>query len=206
MTSITPTLLAKLQSPTQPEEAWKRLMDLCGPVVYGRCRRAGVPAQDAADIMQEVLVNVLKSIRDFRRDRPGDTFRGWLALITNRRIADYWRDRRAPGGRAPGGSEALKQMAEIRDSRDPGQGAPSDIEPPADDPGEGDALRRRALELIIDRFQPRTWQACWRVVIERRTVEVVAEELGMSVNAVRVARTRVLSCLRDEFAGLVEID
>jgi hypothetical protein len=40
--------------------------------------------------------------------------------------------------------------------------------------------------------------------MEGRPVEVVAEELCMSANAVRVARSRVLTSLRDEFGDLLD--
>src|SRR5262249_52755420 len=116
MTSISTSLLARLQSQTQQEDAWARLLDLYGPLVYSRCRRASIPPQDVGDVAQEVFLEVMKSIGEFRRDRPGDTFRGWMARITQRRIADYWRRRqRIPEGEAAGGSIVREQLSEVPD-------------------------------------------------------------------------------------------
>src|SRR5688572_19265145 len=56
--------------------AWERLLKLYGPTVAGWCRRAGVSAEDSADICQEVFQAVARGIVGFRRDRPADSFRG----------------------------------------------------------------------------------------------------------------------------------
>jgi RNA polymerase sigma-70 factor (ECF subfamily) len=214
MPTITPSLLARLQAAAPDEEAWGRLIELFGPVVYGRCRRAGVPGQDVADVGQDVFVEVMRGIAHFRRDRPGDTFRGWLACITQRRIADYWRLRHhAAEGNAAGGSAARDRLAEVpepsgrgedRATTSPAPETAAGASPEPADAGEGDDLRGRALRLIAARFEPRTWQACWLVVMEGRPMEAAAEELGMTANAVRIAKSRVLTCLRDEFAGLLD--
>ena len=188
-------------------------MALYGPVVYSRCRAAGVPAQDVADVGQEVFCEVLKGITGFRRDRPGDTFRGWLVRITQRRVADYWRRRlNSPEGTAAGGSGVLERLAEVPgpchggplSGPDPSATAMESGPPTAEEAAEADDLRHRALRLIAARFETRTWQACWLVVMEARPIEVVAQELGMTVNAVRVAKSRVLTCLREEFGDLLD--
>ena len=214
MSTITPSLLARLQAAAPDEEAWGRLIELYGPVVYGRCRGAGVPGQDAADVGQEVFLEVMRGIAGFRRDRPGDTFRGWLARITQRRIADYWRLRHRPAeGDAAGGSAARTRLAEVPEPAGRGaeqatassaQGSTAGAPPEQAEAGEGDDLRGRALRLIAARFEPLTWQACWLVVMQGRPAEVAAEELGMTVNAVRIAKSRVLACLHDEFADLLD--
>ena len=53
-------------------------------------------------------------------------------------------------------------------------------------------------------FAPATWQAFRRHVLEGEPAVRVAAALGLSLNAVRVARSRVLKRLRQELAGLVE--
>jgi RNA polymerase sigma-70 factor (ECF subfamily) len=203
-----------LQAAAPHEEAWERLIDLYGPVVYERCRRAGVPGQDVADVGQEVFLEVMKGIADFRRDRPGDSFRGWLARITQCRIADYWRLRHRPAeGAAAGGSAARDRLAEVPEPTDRGAErvsdsatlAPAGGPPPSEETDEGELedLRGRALRMIAARFEPLTWQACWLVVMQRCPAEVVAKQLGMTVNAVRIAKSRVLACLRGEFADIL---
>jgi hypothetical protein len=63
---------------------------------------------------------------------------------------------------------------------------------------------KRLLELIEPDFQPATWQAFRRQVIDGISAETVAAELGLTVNAVLIAKSRVLSHLRRNAAGLVD--
>ena len=65
-------------------------------------------------------------------------------------------------------------------------------------------LARRALRLIQTEFAPTTWKACWETVVHGRPTQEVAQELGISENAVYVAKCRVLRRLRQELSGLVE--
>src|SRR5439155_11837638 len=71
--------------------AWERLSQLAGPLVYGWARRAGLQDSDAADVTQEVFQAVAQQIDTFRKERPGDSFRGWLWGIARHKIADQFR-------------------------------------------------------------------------------------------------------------------
>ena len=53
-------------------------------------------------------------------------------------------------------------------------------------------------------FAPTTWKACWETVVQGRRRQEVARELGISENAVYVAKCRVIRRLRQELIGLVE--
>ena len=71
--------------------AWTRLVELYGPFIYSWCRRSGIKAEDARDVVQEVLGSVVSDIDDFRGHGPPGQFRAWLRTITRRRIADHFR-------------------------------------------------------------------------------------------------------------------
>jgi RNA polymerase sigma-70 factor (ECF subfamily) len=172
-------------------DAWRHLVHIYGPVVFHWSARAGLRSEDAADILQEVFQAVAMQIKSFRRDRPGDTFRGWLWAIARHKIADHFRST-GQQAQAVGGSDALQQMLAL-------------AEPPAADPSaSSENLAQHALELIRTDFEERTWQAFWRVTIEDRLPKDVAVELGMTVDAIRMAKSRVLRRLREELADLDE--
>jgi RNA polymerase sigma-70 factor (ECF subfamily) len=63
-------------------------------------------------------------------------------------------------------------------------------------------LTQRALELLEPEFKATTWQA-FRRLVDGATPDAVAAELGLTVNAVCIAKSRVLRRLREELAGLV---
>jgi RNA polymerase sigma-70 factor, ECF subfamily len=173
--------------------AWERLAELYGGTVYVWCRRAGVSETDAADVSQEVFSAVARSIGNFRRERPSDSFRGWLWTITHNKIRDHWR-RSADQARAAGGTTALELMNQVAESAGPESQAE----------GEPGDLYRRALELIHSEFEERTWRAFLMVTVESRLPADVATELGMTPGAVYIAKSRVLKRLREEFGDLIE--
>jgi DNA-directed RNA polymerase specialized sigma24 family protein len=46
---------------------------------------------DATDVTQEVFRAVSGAIEKFRRERPGDTFRGWLRVIARNKVRHHFR-------------------------------------------------------------------------------------------------------------------
>jgi RNA polymerase sigma-70 factor, ECF subfamily len=175
-------------------EAWRRLVYLYSPLVYSWCRRPGLSAEDAADVLQEVWGAVAAHVGRFRRTAAGGSFRGWLWTITRNKLNDFFRAR---AGRAvgAGGSAAQERLAAVPDE-----------EPPDDDPSSGGTggLLHRALELIRGDFEPRTWTAFWRTAVDGRTAAEAAAELELSVDAVYQAKSRVLRRLREELRGLAD--
>ena len=169
--------------------AWGRLVALYAPLVFQWCRRWGLQEEDAADVFQEVFQSVAAHLDRFRKERAGDTFRGWLRTITRSKVHDLFRRRaREPGG--VGGSAAQAWMAQLPVPPTPDE---EDIEGRAER-----GLFRRAMESIAVEFEERTWQAFWRTAVEGRSAKDVAAELAMSPGAVRVAKSRVLQRLREE--------
>jgi RNA polymerase sigma-70 factor (ECF subfamily) len=62
----------------------------------------------------------------------------------------------------------------------------------------------RAMQMLQPEFQPATWQAFWQSAVAGRRGREVAAELGLTVNAVYLARSRVLRRLREELSGLLD--
>ena len=175
----------------QDNDAWERLCDLYMPLIFSWCRRAGIQGDDSADIVQEVFRAVFRGIAEFRYRRSGDTFRGWLRTVTRNKICDYFRhESRQPT--AVGGTEAHIRFMEV-----------AEIEP-SDSPDAGPVvtLIHRVLALIRPEFENTTWQAFWLVAVEDRSAAEAAEQLEMTVGAVRQAKYRVLRRLREELGDV----
>ncbi len=187
------TLLGRLRADDQ--DAWTRLVGLYGPLVRYWAGRWGVNGADADDIAQDVFRAVAGGLADFRRDRPGDTFRGWLRTVTTNTLRDHAR-RAARQARASGGTEALVNLHALAAC-----GEPAD-EP--DPPAERHALYHRALDLVRAEFEGRTWQMFWAVAVDGRAPADVASDLGVSAAAVRQAKSRVLRRLKEEVGDLAE--
>jgi len=160
-------------------------------------RHFDLQAEDAEDVVQEVFSVVLAKLADFRRDQPGDSFRGWLWTVTRSKAIDLLR-RRRNRPQAQGGTDAQQWFAQI-----PEQLPDSEISGPG--PGERHDLLPRVLDLARAGVEDRTWQAFWRVVVDGHPVRHVAEDLEMSVRAVYDAKYRVLRNIRRELDDLGEL-
>jgi RNA polymerase sigma-70 factor (ECF subfamily) len=188
------SLLDRLRLDPNPE-AWARLVTIYTPLIHSWLRRHAVLLSDADDVMQEVLTVVVRKLPDFHyRRRPG-AFRRWLRTITVNCLRDFWRTRRNRP-LATGGDMVARVLDQLEDPD-------SDLSRQWD--REHDQhLTRALLERIRPRFAPRTWTAFHRVVLEGASPDEVARELGLTVNAVFIAKSRVLAQFRLEGADLID--
>jgi RNA polymerase sigma-70 factor, ECF subfamily len=177
--------------------AWERLVRLYSPLVYTWCRRAQLQPTDAEEVGQEVFLAITRTIKDFRCDRPGDSFQGWVRAIAKSKIMDFFRKRRQ-GPVAEGGSDGQQRLDEAADP-DFLDGDPAALRL------EKQLLVHRALELIQCEFETKTWRAFLLVVQDEKSGAETAAELGMTVNAVYLARVRVQRRLRAEFADVFDL-
>ena len=193
MSDTSASLLERLRS--RPDEAsWQRLVGLYTPLIQGWLCRHLLPHADVEDLVQEVLAVVVRELPRFEHRRPG-AFRAWLRTITVHRLRDFWRARRYRP-EATGASDFLRKLDELED---PASGLSRLWD------GEHDRhVVRRLLELIRPQFQPTTWQAFAGVMLEGQKPAAVARRLGISVNAVLLAKSRVLARLRGEGSGLID--
>jgi RNA polymerase sigma-70 factor (ECF subfamily) len=180
------SLLERLRQPNQ-EQAWTRFVQLYTPLLFHWARRLGLRDADAADLVQDVLTLLVRKLPEFRYDSR-KSFRAWLRTVT----LNSWRNR-------------SRRIEPLRAAH------PSDLDGLAG-ADEADLLSEteyqhwlvgRALELMQAEFQPSTWKACWECVVAGRPAAEVAAELGLSVGAVYMAKSRVLSRLRQELTDLL---
>jgi RNA polymerase sigma-70 factor, ECF subfamily len=192
--SISMSLLGRVKA--GEGDAWRRLVDLYAPLLYEWCRRRQLKAEDAADVAQEVFAAVARKIEGFRRERSGDSFRGWLWTITQRKILDHFRK----CGRQPEGQGGTAAQVRLNEVAEP----PSVASCSALSAGCGDSVERRAIQLARASVEERTWRAFELAAIEGKDPAAVANELGITVQAVYDAKYRIRRRVRQELEGLVE--
>jgi RNA polymerase sigma-70 factor (ECF subfamily) len=186
------TLLARLRD--DDPHAWSLMVRLYTPLVRRWGERGGVRGADLEDLCQEVFRTASASLKSFRRDRPGDTLRGWLHGVTRNFLFKHF-ERQGRTPQAAGGTDAYLRLQEV----------PLPPEQTSDDvSADKHALYQRALELMKEKFEDRTWQAFWLTVIDGVGADEVADRLGISAAAVRKYKSRVLHCLRSELGDLLD--
>lgn len=182
------SLLLRLRQPGD-EVAWQRFVQLYAPLLFHVAGKLGMRGDDAADLVQDVFAVLVRCLPDFSYDR-GKSFRAFLKSI----LLNKWRDLRRRVAASP---------IESVGGNPPEAVVPDELVALAEDEYR-DHLLKRALRIMQSDFEPATWQGCWAVVVEARPAADVARELGLTVNAVYLARSRVLYRLRQELAGLLD--
>jgi len=180
----------------QPDDdSWKRFVELYAPLIRGWLRRYAVTPEDADDLAQEVMTVVLRELADFRHNQQRGAFRHWLRTVTVNRLRALWRTRRGRAA-ATGDRNVAQMLDQLAD--------PNSSLSRLWDQQHDQHVARRLMELIRPHFEATTWQAFRRVVLDGLKAAAVAHELGISVNAVLLAKSRVLSRLRQEMRGLTD--
>jgi RNA polymerase sigma factor (sigma-70 family) len=177
----------------QPDDAtWRRLVDLYGPLLRSWLGRYHLQPADVDDLVQEVLAVVVRELPQFQHNRRPGAFRRWLRTILVNRLRPFWRARQS----RPEAGDDERALEELADP-DSGLSRLWDQE-------HDRHVLRRLLELIREEFTLPTWEAFLRVTLQGQDEEAVAAELGLSVHAVFVAKSRVLCRLRREAKGLLD--
>jgi RNA polymerase sigma-70 factor (ECF subfamily) len=174
------------------EASWQRLVQLYTPWIEDWLRRQGLAAADVEDLVQEVMVVLIRELPRFTHDLRRGAFRRWLRTITLNQLRAFWRRRK----RQPAPAALETVLAELEDPE-------SDLSRAWDRDHNGHVVRR-LLELLETDFAPSTWQAFRLVVLEGQSSAEAARALGLSPVAVRVAKSRVLSRFRREAEGLAD--
>jgi RNA polymerase sigma-70 factor, ECF subfamily len=178
-----PSLVLRLRDHADAT-AWNEFVDVYSPLIYDFCRTRDLQSSDAADVTQEVLLRLSKAIRNFEYDRDKGLFRDWLARIVLNEIRRLTKK-----------STHLMISSEELD-KDYGNLASNWNEQ------FQQHIFAKALERARANFNDETWAMFEMSWIRKLPSEQVAEELGVGIERIYVARSRVLKRLRYEVAIL----
>jgi RNA polymerase sigma-70 factor, ECF subfamily len=186
----TPVSLLERLRKSPDEWAWQRLADLYLPLVHRWLNHQGVDSADADDLTQEILLTIVRELREFEHSGRAGAFRAWLRMITVHRLRGYWR--RKQSSPAQGVAEELDRLED-----------PTSEVARMWDKEHDEFILRRLLEMVEPEFSPATWHAFQRQTVDGLTASQAAAELGVSANAALIAKSRVLRRLRQEANGLI---
>ena len=182
------SLLIRLRN-KEDTEAWSQFVEIYSPLIFGFARRCGLQDSDAADLVQEVMGEVHKSIERFEYDPVLGRFRSWLYKISKRTMSRV-QQKQAKQPLGTGDSAAMQLLANQSDSH-------NEIQEFWNREYQKNLLQWAATQ-VRPIFNETTWQAFWLTAVEEKTPQAVAEELGLSVGSVYVAKSRVTKRLAEE--------
>lgn len=177
-------------------DSWHRLVDVYSPLLHGWLARYNVQLADADDLIQEVLLLVTKELPGFRHNQRPGAFRAWMRMILVHRLRRHF-DQKQRRPVAHGDSDFSRQLEQLED--------PNSELSRIWDKQHDRQLLLKLLELISPRFSESTLLAFRKVAIDNIDPVNVATQLGISENAVMIAKCRVLKELRREGRGLLGI-
>lgn len=187
------SLLDRLRIAPPDDPDWARMQGIYLPLVERWLARVPGLGDEAHDLAQEVLIIVFREIPRFHRQREG-SFRAWLRQVTLNRVRT---DRRRRLNRPGLGLEAMDAFLDRLAEPNSELAREWDLE-------HDRHVFRRLQSTVQPQFAPATWEAFRRFALDGVPAAQVADELGMSVNAVLLAKSRILKRLRDEAGDLID--
>lgn len=189
-TPTRPSLLLRVRD-ARDEAAWSQFVGIYTPLIFGFCRGRGLTEADASDVAQEVLKAVALALPKFEYEPARSSFRNWLFTVVRSKLNNHLNAQaRRP---VPAGETTIQQFAEL-----------------TPDSAAEDAWRREyqshlvrwAADQIRSEFKDATWDGFWRTAILGEDADAVARELGVSINALYIARSRVTGRLKQKIDEL----
>lgn len=191
LTSV--SLLGRLREDSDNEADWQAFVEQYAPRVLNWCRQCNLQQADAEDVTQTVLLKLARVMAEFEYDSTM-SFRSWLKTVTQRAVANFFRQRGASEV-AKGGSQAANKLLSIE--------------------AQDELLRRlretfdmelleAAIETVQSRVSQQRWQAYRLSAMEGLSGADVAEKLNMKVATVYTAKHKIQSMLEEEVKRLEE--
>jgi RNA polymerase sigma-70 factor (ECF subfamily) len=173
------------------DSSWKEFYERYRRFIFQAARRKGLSAQDAEEVLQDMIVSVARGLPNFVYNPDLCSFKGWLMTITHRRVTDQLRRRGRQVPVADTGGEI------------PITGEPTESHFDAAWEAEWES---NLLDAATDRLRlsisPRNFQIFdWTVRMGCSTKETAAA-FGISANLVRVTKLRVLLNLKKHLRQL----
>lgn len=192
MKTTSVSLLDRLRGAGPDDANWLRLQQIYHPLIRRWLARLPGLEAEADDLAQEVFLVIIREVNRFERRRAG-SFRTWLRQVTVNQVRTFRRRRQ----RRPtvGGDPVEGFLDELSD-------------PDGELAREWDAdhdrhVLQKLLSIVQSDFHRTTWEAFQRSALDGSATSVVAKELGLTVNAVLQAKSRVLKRLREEAGDLL---
>lgn len=179
------TLLARVRD-GRDQNAWREFFALYYPLVCRYARERGLRLEEAEEVAQDCMQKLAEYLRDFQYASDRGRFRGFLRRMVNNRITDLYRRQRL-------------------------QVVPTCLEhvaAPDEDKLWDRIWLHEHLTFCVERLEARcrdhTVAAFKMYAIEGRPAEEVGAHLGITLNQVYLAKSRVIQRLREEVGDVVE--
>lgn len=193
------TLLSRLRE-WDDQESWREFFNIYWKLIYGVAIRAGLSAPEAQDVVQDTIISVSRQIPNFHYDPSKGSFKGWLSLITQRRITDHLRKKyRQPRQAVAPEQGFASRTGLVEQIPDPN----GDLDRIWDDEWKEQILQA-ALQRVKQQVEPSHFQIFDCYVRKEWPVSEVAKTFGVKTGQVYLIKHRVAALLAKELRDLEE--
>ena len=189
------TLLERLKDPADAQ-SWEEFHAIYSKLICGVARQSGLRAEEAEDVVQEIMAHAAKELPAFRYDPAVGSFKSWLLRPTRWRIVDQLRKRgpaAPPPTRTDGGGTTF--LARVPDP------ASLELDKTWDDEWKR-LVMNQAIANVKRKHDPRKYQIFDLYVNHEMAAEKLAELFHISVAGVYLAKHRVVELLKKEVRRL----
>jgi RNA polymerase sigma-70 factor (ECF subfamily) len=184
------SLLRRLTGTEPDAQAWDLFVARYGPRLLEWARRWQVSEDDAYDLVQQVLVGLVEQFRKRRFDSTR-SFRTWMKTNAYRVWVRLQRQR-----------QRQLRSETVRDSKLLSVQAREDMLLLIEQQAEAEAMEI-AISRVKTRVHAKTWEAFKMLALDDVDGKSIADQLGMSISSVYVARHNVQKMLAEEIEKLM---
>ncbi len=193
---ITTTQVLEDLKKSNDAPVWISFRDHFYPVVFNFAKTLGLRETDAEDAAQEIMLSFLKAFREGKYDREKGHLSHWLFGVAKRVVLNFRKQLPQEHFVADNttGTSFWNNIVENEDS----------IRQTWDTQWRYMVLEK-CLQRARKEIDKKVFETFELYALSQKPAEQVAQQLGISLNAVYIAKSRVLSKLRQlqqEFEGL----
>lgn len=185
------TLLHRLHQDPNDQLSWAEFVRVYGPAIRGWLAHWGLQEADAQDVAQNVLLRLTAKLPQFKYD-PNKSFRAWLKTLTHHAWHDFITEA-SQRTRGSGDTSVLDHLQSLEARED----LATRVEATFDK-----ELLEIALLRAKERVAATTWQAFKLTALEGVAPQTVADQLGLRVSQVYLAKHRLQKLLQEELRAL----
>ncbi len=195
MNTVTSTTLLDALLQADDSDGWKHFHERYWPMIVAFARKQGLADNDAEDVGQETVMAFVQSYGKGGFDRGKGRLRSWLFGIASHKCIDVLRRLMRENVVCPetSGTCFLDRIPSADEMKKTWTAAWQQ------------GVLKACLQEVAQEVQPKTYQAFDLYVLQNWSVEDVARKLGMTENAVYIAKNRVLSRARELLPRMEEI-
>jgi len=172
------------------QPAWQDFVLAYEPFLKRLAVRQGVPERHVADVTQQVLLAIARSIEGWKDDGRDASFRRWLSTVSRNIVIKFMtRERRHD---ATGGSDLLELLNQVPTNPDAQHVQQYEHE-----------MIVWAADQVRGEFRETSWKAFKATVIDGQPVADVARDLKITAGSIYMSRSRILASIRTKIQNLL---